>query len=67
MSEERRQAGLVRGACDVSADPGDVVLVEVDDQQQRLRGEELEAAQALEVVARELQPCLLYTSDAADE
>ena len=40
---------------DVGADVGEVGFVEVDDQQQRLRREELEAAKPLQIVAGKLQ------------
>ena len=44
VREKCRQAGLFRGASDVVAHVGDVVLIEIDHQEQWLGGKELEAA-----------------------
>ena len=53
--EKRRQTGVHRGTIHIGADGGDVCFVEIDDEQQRLRREELEPAQPLQIVARQLQ------------
>src|SRR6185436_4169540 len=50
-----REARLVSGAPDIGADVCDVVLVEIDDEQQRLRREKLKAAQSLQILTGELQ------------
>src|ERR671931_33336 len=55
MREERGEAGVPCGLLDVCAQRGEVCLVEIDDEQQRLRREQLEASQALEVVSGQLQ------------
>jgi hypothetical protein len=55
VRQELREPGLRRGLFDVRAHLGHVRFVEIDHEQQRLGGQELKAAEPLQVVAGERQ------------